>query len=283
VLEITPVAPGVDDRYVVRTLFASDTDASVGLRPSAVTRVFAVRSGQSWVFTNVIDDATAGWRRERVGPITYVIEPGYPFDRRRAQDAVAFVDSLATAFELPAADAFIYYVASGREPIHRIMGIDWSVGGPGVGYASRANRMVFSGDPRAGENYRHELAHYMLQPLHARGTHPLIGEGVATWLGGAMGKDFRTLAGEYAAYLLENPDISLDTVIDSDSPDHGSRPGGAILVLLVFESGGLPAVRELLGTGRSSSDLRAAVTRLTGMEWQVFARTWRERAVRFTR
>jgi len=283
VLEITPAGVGVTDRYVIKTLFAGNADASSGLRPSAINRVFAVRSRSGWVFTNVIADATISWRRETIGPITYVIAPGYRFDRDRASEAVAFIDSLATAFQVPPAEDVTYYLGAGREEIQRIMGIEWTVGGPGVGYASRANRMVFSGDPGVGENYRHELVHYMLQPLHQRGTHPLVGEGVATWLGGSMGRDFGTLAAEYAAYLSAHPQVTLDAVVDADGPDLGSRPGGAILVLLVFESGGVPAVRDLLNTGRSSSDLRAAVPRITGMAWEDFARRWRERVVQVGR
>jgi hypothetical protein len=189
------------------------------------------------------------------------------------------MDSVATAFEVQSPDELTYYLAGGREPIQRIMGIDWTVGGTGVGYASRANRMVFSGEPAFGENHRHELAHFVLQPLHARGTHPLASEGVATWLGGAMGRDFHTLAREYADFVRAHPEVTLDDVLDSDARDLGSRPGGAILVLLVFERGGVSAVKELLAGGRSASDLRQSVTGLTGLEWPVFAHIWRERAI----
>jgi hypothetical protein len=193
---------------------------------------------------------------------------------------VTFLDSLAAAFQVAPAQDVTYYLAAGREQIQRIMGVDWTVGGAGVGYAMRANRMIFSGEPAVGEVHRHELVHYMLQPLHERGAHTLVVEGVATWLGGAMGRDFSTLIREYADFLRAHPEISLDSVIETDWPDRGSRPGGAILVQLVAEAGGLPAVKELLRAGRSTSDLRAAVTRVANVEWHNFARAWRERAVR---
>ena len=280
VLEITPVAPGTRDKYVVRTLFSAAVGAPPEVKPIALTRVYAVRRASGWVFTNVITDATRQWRTERVGTFTYVIEPGYPFDRGRAEAAVAFADSLADAFELPRVQELTYYMAGSRESIHQIMGVEWSVGGTGVGYASPANRMVFSGEPGAGENYRHELVHFIVQPLQQRGRpHALVNEGVATWLGGSMGRDFRTLAREYAEYLRRHPEVSLDAVLDSDGPDRGVRPGGAILVLIVFEAGGLAAVKDLLTAGSSLEQLKGAVTRLTGSQWPDFVRGWRERAI----
>jgi hypothetical protein len=280
VLEITPVAADVWDKYVVRTLFAAVTGTPSDVKPIALTRVFAIRRGSEWVFTNVIADATQDWRRESVGRFSYVIEPGYPFDRARAEQAVTFADSLADVFELPRAEQLTYYVASGREPIHRIMGVEWTVGGTGVGYASPANGLIFSGQPGAGENYRHEIAHFILQPLQQRGRpHALVNEGVATWLGGSMGRSFDALAREYSEYLRAHPEVSLDTLLEPDGPDRGSRPGGAILVLMVFEAGGLGAMKELLTSGNSNEDLRAAVSRLTGSDWSTFVRHWRERAL----
>lgn len=280
VLEITPVAADARDKYVVRTIFSAVTGTPSEVKPIAVTRVYAVRRGSGWVFTNVIADATRQWRRERVGSFTYVIEPEYPFDRRRAEQAVTFADSLADAFAVPRVSEVTYYLTSGREAVHRIMGVEWSVGGASVGYASPANRLIFSGEPAAGENYRHEIVHFVLQPLQQQGRpHALVNEGVATWLGGSMGRDFDTLTREYADYLRRHPEVSLDVVLDPGGPDRGTRPAGAILVLMIFESGGLDAVKDLLTSGNSEEQLKAAVSRLTACSWPEFARRWRERAI----
>lgn len=284
VLDIRPAAPEVPGGYVVKTLFASATGPDREIRPIALTRVYAILEGGKWVFSNALTHLTRAWRREAVGPVTYVLEPGYPFDRARAERTVRFADSLAAAFEVPRLEGLTYYLTGSPERLYRIMGVEWTVGGTGFGYASYGDRLIFSGDPSVGEDYRHEIAHFVLGPLQAAGrTHPLINEGVAAWLGGSMGRDFEALMAEYAAYLRSRSDVTLDSVLAPEGPDRGTRPGGATLALMVFEEGGVPAVRGLLASGRSTAELQAALTRILGADWSAIAARWRARALAFGR
>ena len=65
--------------------------------------------------------------------------------------------------------------------------------GPGSGFAQAWSNLLFSGDPRFGEEYRHELVLIVLLPLFQHGGMSLLGsEEVATWLGGTSGMDFAT-------------------------------------------------------------------------------------------
>ncbi len=59
-------------------------------------------------------------------------------------------------------EALTYYVASGPEELHRVMGIDWTFGGLGYGYAAAGNGLILSGNPLAAEENRHELVHILL-------------------------------------------------------------------------------------------------------------------------
>jgi hypothetical protein len=282
VLEIRSAAPEAPGGYVVKTLFASAAGPDRGIRPIALTRVYAIREGGQWVFSNALTHLTRDWRREAVGPITYVLEPGYPFDRDRAGRAVRFADSLAAAFEVPGLERLTWYLTGSPERLYRIMGVEWTVGGAGFGYASYGDRLIFSGDPSVGEDYRHEIAHFVLGPLQSAGdTHPLINEGVAAWLGGSMGRDFRTLMAEYAAYLRSRPEVTLDSVLAPEGPDRGTRPGGATLALMAFEQGGVMAVKDLLASGRSTAQLQAALGRILGIDWPAIAARWRTRALAF--
>ena len=282
VLEISPAAAGMGDRYVVKTLFGTVVGEAKETKPIALTRVYVVREHGQWVFSNVLPYITREWRREVVGPITYVLEPGYPFDAARARRAVAFADSLAAAYGVPQLTRLSYYLTSSPEQVHRIMGIDWTVAGIGYGYASQWNRLIFSGAPAAGEDYRHELAHFVLAPLTGAGrTHPLVNEGLATWLGGSMGRDFPTLMREYATYLRQHPEVTLDAVLEADGPDRGIRPAGAVLALMVFERGGVTAIKQLLGSGRSTDELRTALMGLLGAGWPEIGVRWREQCVAY--
>jgi hypothetical protein len=279
VVEITP-ADNTASAFVVRTLFASVAGAERTVRPLALTRVWAVREGGQWVFANALPRLTASWRREVVGPITYLIHPDVAFSSARAASAVAFADSLAARLNLPTLEAVTYIVAPSPTELHRAMGIDWTLGGRGFGYAAPWNRMILSGSGVFGEENRHELVHYVLGPvLEERQTHGIVNEGLATWLGGTRDMAYRDLLKEYSSYLGENPSVGLNEVLVGDGPDRGWYPAGAVLVQMVYESGGWPAVRQLLISGRSTEALKAALEELLAMPWAEIAASWRAKVL----
>lgn len=282
VLDILPSRPGATDEYVVRTLFAKAIGDAQEVKPLAVTRVYAVREAGRWVFSNALPHVTRDWRRAKVGPITYVVEPGHHFDLARAGRAARFVDSVATAFGAPPVDSLTYVVTETREAANRVMGLDWTVGGTGYAWANSTDRIIFAGDPSLGEEYRHELVHFALGPLTAAGrTHGLVNEGVATWLGGSMGHDFPSLMREYASFLERRPDVTLDAILEDNDPDKGWNPAGAALTLLVYEHGGVEAVKALMQSGRGTAELKTSVASLLGMPWSDVAVRWRERILAF--
>ena len=186
ILDIRPASPGSDSLYVVKTLFSSP---GPGL-PAALVRVYAVRERGNWVFSNALARATGGWQHRTVGPFDYVFPVGYRFDGARAQRAARFADSLAHAFALPAASHVAYYVTESPDEMNRIIGLDWfPTSTDGGAFSSGPNRLLVSANPSQGEDYRHEIVHVVLGPLSIAGVHPLVWEGVATWLGGTLGMD----------------------------------------------------------------------------------------------
>ncbi len=278
VVDIRPVPGG--DEFIVKTLFAR-TSETQDVRPLALTRVYATREEGRWVFGNALPRLTADWERTRVGPIEYVVEPGRPLNRSRAERLLTFADSIAASFDVPKLEALTYYVASGPEELNRVMGIDWTFGGSGYGYAVPANGLILSGDPAAAEENRHELVHILLSPLTAEGrTHGLVTEGGATWYGGSVGRTFLELLPEYAGYVAARPEITLDTILEDNSPDKGWSVAGAVIVELVYERGGMEAVRGLFGVGRSNGRLRLALSEALGMPWEGVLTAWRERVLR---
>lgn len=164
VVDIRPAPSG--DEFVVRTLFAR-ASASGDVRPIALTRVYDFRENGRRVFGNALPCLTVDWERTRVGRIEYVMEPGRALDRSRAERLLEFADSVATSFDVPRLEALTYYVASTPEGLHRAMGVDWTFGGTGYGYAVPANGLILSGDPVAGEENRHEMMHILLAPVTA--------------------------------------------------------------------------------------------------------------------
>ena len=271
VVDIRPVL----DEFIVKTLF-SRVVGEKEVMPVALTRVYAFRENGEWVFGNALTRLTSDWERVKVGPIEYVLEPGRALDRTRAEGAVAFADSLALIFDVPRLQNLTYYVLDSPEEVHRIMGVDWTLGGSGYGYAFTGNDMIINGDPTFGEDNRHELTHMLIARLLTQGlSHSLMGEGIATWLGGSMGRNLSELLGEYADYLEVHPEITVDSVLTAND-DVGWRPTGAVLVDMVHDHGGMSAVRELMRTGRSDEELRLALARLLDLPWDEIVVQWRE-------
>ena len=261
------------------------------LRPpswwTAVTEtVFAVRDGDRWLLANALPHNTCTWRRVTVGAIMYVFAPDYPYNAARARRAVAFVDSLASAFQLPGLDSLTYYLTANVDEMYRIVGLesDLKYGpGPVGGLAQPVNRQLFSGHSAIGEEYRHELAHLILAPLCCMRTSYFVSEGVPTWLGGTAGMDFPTAARGLAAFLGEHPSVSLDSILSGSFPSTQVYPAGGVLTAMVFEQGGIAAVKGLFNAGRTAAELRVALERQLGRAWPTIVHDWRRRVMEFAK
>lgn len=88
------------------------------------------------------------------------------------------------------------------------------------------------------------------------------------------------LLAEYTAFVRDHPGVTLDAILEDEGPDRGWYPGGALLVMMVHEQGGTPALRRLLAGGRSNEALRATLVDLLGVSWDEVATAWRARAAR---
>ena len=276
--EVLSIDAASKDEYRVITRFTEDSATSPMGAPVVRMTVFAVRDQGRWVFANELPRLTRSWRREAVRGLTYVMEPGYPFDRTRAERAATFVDSLATAFGVPRLTSFTYYLTTSSEEIYRIMGLETAIKwGPVGGVAQPTNHQLFSGNPAVGEDYRHELAHMVLLPLMGN-TLYFVSEGVPTWVGGTSGMDFKAAAREFAGFLVEHPSVTLDSILDGAFPPRRFYPAAAVFADMANEEGGVAAVKALYDSGE---DFRKSMERLFEKPWEQIAADWRSRALSF--
>ena len=253
---------------------------STGQRDSdAMTvTVFAVREGGRWVLANALPRTTARWQRHAVGPITYVVDPQLTFSPSRARQALAFTDSVTKAFALPRLGPTEYYVASSVDVAMASLGVKTTQRyGAAGGFSKPVNHQVFSGIPSEGENYRHELAHLVLLPLFSgSATTLLASEGLATWLGGTGGTDFRGSVRALAKYLTENPTITLDSIISRASrPQSAQYAAGAVLCEMLARRGGARSIVAFHKAGPGVAHVRAELIRILGRTWPVIVSEWR--------
>lgn len=278
VVSVTPVSPAADTAYRIVTRFhradrvtPDSSDATV-----MTMTVYARRERRRWVLASALPYNTRSWVRETRGRIDYVVAPALTFNPARAEDAAAFVDSLAEAFGLDAAPRIEYFVTESVDQAMEILGavVPERFGANG-GFA-RTN-MVFSGIPALGENYRHELTHVLLGPLMQGGASSLLAsEGIPTWLGGSGGRDFTASVRHLAALLREQPAVDLYKIVfDQGISAEIRNPAGAVVAQMVFETGGTAAVLEYLRSAGHA--LPEALERLLGRPWDTIESDWRRR------
>jgi hypothetical protein len=272
---------GRRDVYRILTLFRSDSARSALRSATTLMTVFAVHADSAWLLANALPRFTSDWRREKVGPITYVMPPDYAFRRARAEAAVRFADSLAIQFGVPRLGPLTYFLLPSVDDVYRIMGLQtphrW---GPGGGVAQPGNHLLFSGDPGVGEDYRHELTHVVLGPI-AGSPLAFVTEAVPTWLGGTSGMSYAVAAESLAIFLRANPNITLDSLIEGRFHARISYAAGAVLAAMIFDRGGVSAVKSFYMSPAGPKDMRLGVERLFQQPWAAVEAMWRARTLAF--
>jgi len=289
VVHLAP-AVGLDSTYLIRTLISSVDDSTKEVRPLALYRVYATREAGSWVLANALPRLTRGWNHEKVGRITFVFPPSRAFARTRAERTAAFVDSLARAFEIPPPPAIDYYFTDDLSETLRAAGLEFfPLGADTVGGRSHAlDHLVFIGSSKSGEEYRHELAHVILwpflAPLKAAG---LVQEGLMTWTGGSAGLDFKDLIPGLKRYLDAHPDLTLETIMTNPPLREGTLDVGydglAVLCKMVYDAGGLAAIRGLANAGFEPRLVLDTAARLLNVSPAELDGLWRNRIAALSR
>ena len=246
VFEISPARASDSTEYVIRTLFFRPETANDEER-SALIRVYATRENGRWVLANALTRLTEHWQHSPVGLITYVYPPGYPFDTTRARLAIRFIDSLVTTFGAPALKPITYYLTRSPEEAFAVGGVDLYIPGSRARTAV-ADYLVFSGVPRYGEFYAHELVHLALGwMLPSLGAPPLLDEALALWLGGGREMTWPQLLQELATEMRRNPSWTAERLTEAKPQTFLYRNTAAAgLLVLAHERGGIPMLKAAL-------------------------------------
>ena len=289
VVHLAP-AVGLDSTYVIRTLVAKVSDSGRDVQPLALYRVYATRERGRWVLANALPRLTSEWSHETIGRIRFVFPKTHRFVRARAAATSAFVDSLAAAFEMAPPPTIGYYFTDDLMQTLSAAGLEFfPLGADTVGGRSMdIDRLVFIGSSSHGEEYRHELAHVVLgpflAPFNAAG---LVREGLMTWTGGSAGLTFPELMPGLKGYLDAHPDVTLENILTDPPARTGTLDVGydgiAVLCRMVYDAGGLPAIRELASAGREPPAVVGAAARLLKVSESQLDTLWRRRVADLAR
>ena len=293
VVGVTPSASG-DSVYVVKLLHARAESGGERVTPLALQRLYAVRAKGTpfgWQLSSPLPRVTRAWRHRTAGRLTFWYAPGQHPNAEKARQAAQFVDSVAALFSVPRPAHLDMYLAGSMDEVQRAIGLDFFVeaSGPGTGRGGRAlpsAGILLIGDSAIGEAYLHELTHAVLAPTI--GGASLFSEGVATWLGGSLGRDPRTLYALLHDYQGAHQHVSVADLV------HGQVAAGwgqsetdalyatsALVVDAVYRRDGIAGLRRLARVSGDADLVIAAIRETLGLsatDPSALDRWWRQRA-----
>jgi hypothetical protein len=187
---------------------------------------------------------TANWQRRTVGKITFIYPADHEFNLELALDASAFCDEVAKKFQFNDWQPFDYYITKNGDELGELMGFDFFFTGYTTGKGMVESRILLSGID--SEWYPHEFIHMIVKD---KPRHKLIDEGFATWHGGAMGNTFEENAAMLAEQLNANEKIDFSDILNNWGREFAAfYTTGAIICKIVYEKGGIEAIKQLLNT-----------------------------------
>ncbi|MEP6780520.1 MAG: hypothetical protein ABJC26_11570 [Gemmatimonadaceae bacterium] len=268
-------------RYEISVYFATH-DVGVGSNGKPIPLKFtkliysAVEKDGHWLLASVLPYRAQSWETHTIGPITFFVDPKLKFNRMRAERAVAFIDSLATAFGVPKLTHLDYYSASSVDAAQELLGVvDGARFGAVGGFDKAVNKQTFSGDPFWGENYRHELVHNVLHSLTAQETTLIASEGLATWLGGTTKMTFVQAVKNFNRFLSRHPTVTIDSALVAKVEQRERYVTGAVLCEMLFARGGLPALKQFINSTSGVDDQRETLQLIFGKSWEQINADWR--------
>jgi hypothetical protein len=193
-----------------------------------------------------LENNTATWERQQVGPITYIVSPQRRFDPAVARAQQQDVEALGRFFGI-APFPITYYSFKDPAELFRARGFELY---PAMYAHATGGRLDHGGQVYAGNNserYTHEIVHAFIFRSLGRSGMDLLHEGLATWLGGSNEHPYVWHRAQLQRLLAEEPDRDLRqdlNVYDSDyyaDETNVAYTLGALVVEHIVRTGGKEA------------------------------------------
>jgi hypothetical protein len=249
--------------WMVRTMF-STTDPQTGhVIPLGILRSTFLSTGNGrWMLVNPLTEALAQREATSYEMITYVHDEGAEPNPFRVSEATRFIRSTADRFDVAVPEQVTMVLSSDRDDMCALLGLEYYAFPPtGLAFPDRGIILSSMSDPF----YPHELAHVVLRPLE-KNSHPIIREGVATWLGGSITTGMTQLVQDYLAAKDEAEIPSfLELFTDPDLSQDDQYILGAAICATIARTKGDAAVKDLL-KAQTASEVMLQVKSLLGVD-----------------
>lgn len=249
-----------DSVYSVKVLYPQLDSTLKPVSILALQHFIAIRNVNSpfgWQLVSPLPYVTRNWRRRTYGHLTFWYAPGQREHPGKAQQASAFVDSLAKAFHVPPPRNLDIFLTGSADEMYRLQGLDywWVNSGPRAALTSLAffkERIVLLGDADEGEDHRRELVRLVLHPQLVMRSFIML-EGTAAWLGGLPGRSTREMFARLVDYQNAHPTASAFTAMYEHFPGEKQIQLDAFNATMALIVQGVHARSGVVGLARLSA------------------------------
>ncbi len=265
-----------EDRTIAKVAFQKP----VGYGFSSLAFIYnfmIVKEKNTYKITSPFQYNTREWVEEKFGHIKYFAEPNYNFNEDVIDKMIAFNRKLAIYFYVNKME-FSYYICKNYDHIMEITGYDLAEGMfreyTKNSLADSYFNRIYSG--RYSEYHPHELVH-LYQARYFPYAHPIIIEGIATYLGGVPPLDYKEYIQVVNNHLKGN---RIDFYKELFENKQGSYvinnlvslkyAVGALLCDLTVKQCGKQGLFKLLDSGRTDEDLLLTLNKLFGIDKSEF-------------
>lgn len=210
-----------------------------------------IREDGNWKITNYINYHTKNWSTQKVGNITYIYYPEYPFDKRTAQNAVDFYQKLSDTFGINKPVELTYYIAKNCDEINLMSGFEYFISEGSnsniCAFIDDKNNIIYS-TATFGEAHLHEIIHTLNNHFPTANTYMLIGLSAYINDAGSRGSDMLFHIKRFREYALSKY-LDFEKFEDFENVDEYTNISyvtGTLLCNAIYRKGGLPLLKSYL-------------------------------------
>ncbi|MBR9861323.1 hypothetical protein GYB22_11360 [bacterium] len=245
-----------DSVYRTRVQFSYE-DTS-GVKTAFIYDFLSKQIGNDFKLINTLPYNTRNWGHKSTKYIDYVFPPEHEFNQEKADQMNNYIDSLKRIFNISEVDRITFYFTDDFDLLNRARGFTYYIREGNYtkpqGKVSGIHNIVYSG--KGSELYRHEVTHLCLYPIFKNAGY--LHEGIACFLSDHMGQDLDYHYRNLNDYLVQNPDLDLDTFHTFRCFDVNSNPQHVIAGLFIeiaHAYGGMRQVIRVMEAGDNYPDL----------------------------
>ncbi len=203
--------------------------------------------------------------------ITYVYPKSHKFNKSLAKKQYRILNNIEKDFDLSLENSSFIFT-SDRTSYFQMRGYDFHFQNNGIEYPSGnadvLNNTVYSYG--SDEYYPHELIHLLINPKWPN-AHGWFLEGFATYFGGSRGKTLDWHLEKLNTYLLKNPELDLNNLLElknmDDFTDFRYVIGG-LFIKIAYEKGGTEMVTQLMTSENSDIGFYKTIESTLGIKKQ---------------